>query len=254
MQLISLNTWGGKCFKELRDFISDNRKETDIFCFQEVFSTSSEIKERNGFRMNLFRDFQEMLPDFQGQFDGDINDRSLDGPVHFPLSFGLATFINKHIEVIERGTAPSYIVEDEPVKLQTARPRIFQYSVIRRDDTELFILNVHGTRIEATNKKDTPGRIKQSQRLLEFVNGRRQKGIICGDFNLLPNTESIHLIEKKLDNLIKRYAITSTRSELYPKPIRFADFTFVTPGVDVRNFRVPDVIISDHLPMILEFK
>lgn len=33
----------------------------------------------------------------------------------------------------------------------------------------------------------------------------------------------------------------------------FADYTFVSPGVTVQSFEVPDEPISDHLPMILTF-
>jgi exonuclease III len=35
MKIITLNTWGGKIYKELMDFVNKN-KDTDIFCFQEI--------------------------------------------------------------------------------------------------------------------------------------------------------------------------------------------------------------------------
>ena len=35
--------------------------------------------------------------------------------------------------------------------------------------------------------------------------------------------------------------------------LEFADYTFVTSGIKVESFEVPDVPISDHLPMILKF-
>ncbi len=34
---------------------------------------------------------------------------------------------------------------------------------------------------------------------------------------------------------------------------RFADYVFVSPGVDVRAFRVPLDEVSDHAPLMLEF-
>jgi endonuclease/exonuclease/phosphatase family metal-dependent hydrolase len=33
----------------------------------------------------------------------------------------------------------------------------------------------------------------------------------------------------------------------------FADYIFITPDIKVKNFEVPDLEISDHLPMILDF-
>ena len=38
MKLVSLNTWGGKAYKPLIDFIKQQARDTDIFCFQEVWA------------------------------------------------------------------------------------------------------------------------------------------------------------------------------------------------------------------------
>ena len=59
-------------------------------------------------------------------------------------------------------------------------------------------------------------------------------------------------------NLIKDHRISSTRNELawdrFPGNKQlFADYTFVSGDVEVRDFKVPNVPISDHLPMILDF-
>ena len=59
-------------------------------------------------------------------------------------------------------------------------------------------------------------------------------------------------------NLIKKFAIERTRSCLSPwfgSPDfqEFADYTFVSPDVNVLSFTVPDIEVSDHLPLVLEF-
>jgi hypothetical protein len=39
MKIISLNTWGGRAGKEgLLAFFSEHKKDTDIFCLQEIWS------------------------------------------------------------------------------------------------------------------------------------------------------------------------------------------------------------------------
>ena len=67
------------------------------------------------------------------------------------------------------------------------------------------------------------------------------------------------MIEKiGMRNLIKDFSIATTRNALsygnYPESERqyFADYVFVSSGVRVLNFSVPEIEISDHLPMILE--
>ncbi len=82
--------------------------------------------------------------------------------------------------------------------------------------------------------------------------------ILCGDFNLNIDTESLAMLEKQgnLRNLIKDHKVSTTRSALYPKKsiMPFADYMFVSPEIGVRSFEVPDEPASDHLPMILEFQ
>ena len=34
---------------------------------------------------------------------------------------------------------------------------------------------------------------------------------------------------------------------------KFADYVFVSPDVNVESFSVPDIDISDHMPLVLEF-
>ena len=59
-------------------------------------------------------------------------------------------------------------------------------------------------------------------------------------------------------NLIKEFKIPTTRNEIswakYENKQLFADFVFVSPDVKITNFSVPNNEISDHLPLILEFR
>jgi len=57
-------------------------------------------------------------------------------------------------------------------------------------------------------------------------------------------------------NLIKDYDITSTRSKLYTKhkkPVLFADYIFTSPEIEVRDFKVLPDVVSDHLPLLLDY-
>jgi endonuclease/exonuclease/phosphatase family metal-dependent hydrolase len=47
--------------------------------------------------------------------------------------------------------------------------------------------------------------------------------------------------------------MASTRTHLYPRPEKFADYVFVSEGADVRSFRVLSNEVSDHAPLLLEF-
>ncbi len=55
-------------------------------------------------------------------------------------------------------------------------------------------------------------------------------------------------------NLIKEYSVQSTRSSYYKKELRFADYMFVSPEVNITDFKVLPDEVSDHLAMYLDFK
>jgi len=78
---------------------------------------------------------------------------------------------------------------------------------------------------------------------------------LCGDFNLLPETKSLIMFEDAgMKNLIKEYNITSTRNKFKKFNKKISDYVFVSNNVNVSSFKVPDVLISDHLPMIFEIQ
>jgi endonuclease/exonuclease/phosphatase family metal-dependent hydrolase len=54
--------------------------------------------------------------------------------------------------------------------------------------------------------------------------------ILCGDFNLRPETKSMARVKAGMRDLIDEFNITSTRTALYDKPERYADYIFTSPS------------------------
>ena len=77
--------------------------------------------------------------------------------------------------------------------------------------------------------------------------------ILCGDFNLRPDTESMKIIEDRMHNLIYLYQVNSTRTSLYKKEEKFADYILTSPEVKTHRFAVLDHEVSDHKPLFLDF-
>ena len=101
-------------------------------------------------------------------------------------------------------------------------------------------------------KTDAPERILQSQRIRDFMDTLKTPIVLCGDFNLRPDTESLRLIENGMDNLIHRYAVKSTRTSLYTKEEPFADYVLTSPSLRVNAFRVLPHVVSDHAPLFVD--
>jgi len=237
MKLISLNIWGGGAYEPLIKFIKDNAGDTDVFCFQEVFFSSAMIVESRGVRLNILADIAAALPGFHCLIAPIGSGYDTSGPIDIDVSEEERLQKNKTIDDI---------------------PCNFQYVCFRAENKAFTICNMHGV-ANPGDKKDNDERLEQSNKVINFLAGKKGAKILCGDFNLLPETKSIAMIEEAgMINLIKKFAIECTRSRLSPwfgSPDfqEFADYTFVSPDVNVLNFTVPDVEVSDHLPLVLEF-
>jgi endonuclease/exonuclease/phosphatase family metal-dependent hydrolase len=257
MRLISFNIWGGTIYRPLMDYIGKLSADTDIFCFQEVFSAlPGAPKESSSARMFLFDELKELLPEFSGFFDAKSTGYDFSNAGGLPVSHGLAIFARRDLsalyyqsEIIEQANSLEHPVEGW-VKAQILS--------VEKDSRKLSVINFHGVG-QPGDKTDTPQRINHAKKLgLIWDSLGVGAKILCGDFNMYPDIESIRIIESFGRNLIKDFKIQNTRNELswkkYPDSHQtFADFTFVSSEVKVKTFEVPYNEVSDHLPMILEF-
>jgi endonuclease/exonuclease/phosphatase family metal-dependent hydrolase len=121
----------------------------------------------------------------------------------------------------------------------------------------VWLCNVHGLPAPGS-KLDSPERLRQSKKIIDYLADKPGAKIVMGDFNLMPQTESVRMFESTgYSNLIKDFSIRSTRNhyawDRFPDSKQlFADYTFVSPEVRVKNFSVLNDNVSDHLAMQLE--
>ena len=93
----------------------------------------------------------------------------------------------------------------------------------------------------------------QSQRIKKFMQAINSPKILCGDFNLRPDIESMKILEEEMNNLIKIFNITTTRTNLYTKQERFADYILTSPEIIINKFAVLKDEVSDHAPLLIDF-
>ncbi len=267
MKVISLNCYAGIVYEPLLDFIREHGPSTDIFCFQEmVSSTTSGKMLPTGARSNLLQEILKLLPEHQGSFSG-MQDGFDTQEIHGEdFCFGVAMVWKKDLQVVQQKDFFIYRGKNQLVgkdwSTLGSTALVVQFKI---DGGLLTVCSAHGTSYPS-DKLDSPERIMQSQKILDEVGGLEGEKIIMGDFNLFPETESIRLFEKAgFKNLVVDHGIQTTRGShmrvLFPEYEtgkygfqEFADYTFTSPGIDVNQFQVPDVPISDHLPMILVTK
>lgn len=219
----------------------ENNKDVDVFCFQEIYENAREIMavEYPDDMHDGFSDLEKLLPEHRGFFR----------PILLGV-YGIAIFVKKNISVVEEGEVLIHPSEIERIS-DGHHSRNMQWVKLNYDGKDFVVMNVHGL-WNGMGKNDSPPRISQSNIIRKFMDGVSGSKILCGDFNLNPDTESIKILENGMKNLVKDYNITSTRTSFYAKPGKFADYMFVSPDIEVKDFKVMPEEVSDHSALFLE--
>jgi endonuclease/exonuclease/phosphatase family metal-dependent hydrolase len=253
MKILTLNTWGGRAGKEkLLRFFAERGKDIDAFCLQEVWSAPYEQLEglaAGGLAINhdhvLAYGKQEigtLLPEHTSFFHP-----------HYLDNYGLLTLVRKDIPLTQEGEVFVHKFKGYTPQGDVGHhARNVQFVRMLNNDKPLWLLNFHGL-WNGKGKTDSDDRILQSQKCIDFIKTLDGDVVFCGDFNLLPDTLSIKMLEDAgLRNLVKEYGVTSTRTSLYTKQEKFADYIFVSQGVKVKDFQVLKDEVSDHTPLLVE--
>ncbi|MDD5721547.1 MAG: endonuclease/exonuclease/phosphatase family protein [Candidatus Pacebacteria bacterium] len=107
--------------------------------------------------------------------------------------------------------------------------------------------NVHGS--YSKNKMDNERSLAQSDFIVKKLKEKKLPTILLGDFNALPETESISKINKVYKNLNQEFNISATR--LKGQNI---DYVFINDSFKANSLIVDIVNISDHYPLIADLE
>lgn len=240
INLITLNIWGGFLKDSLLTFFEQNN-HVDIFCLQEVYDNAQEKISTCDMTLSLdiFNEIAACLPDHDGYFCPVVN------------TYGLAIFIRKTFNIIQH---ESILIHENNAYIGRGptHQRLMQIMTFTNDNQILSVCNIHGL-WNGKGKEDSEDRLKQSQHIKNYINQLNNPFILCGDFNLVPNTKSLQLIKDNLNDHIKLNNITSTRTTYYEKDIKYADYIFTSQCIKVLHFEVMKNIVSDHSPLLIEF-
>lgn len=260
MKLICLNIWGGRIYEPLMKFIREQAESTDIFCFQEIYrSPRKDIEISGKTRIHILDELVAVLPGFNHVFHPVVAGVDDSGLVDFEIETGQMEFVKKSIPIISSGKVEVYSPKNgAKPDVYEFQPRNFGYFRILFKNDVITVINVHGLTFRGDDKLDRPERLEQSRLIKEFALKENDSVIICGDFNILPQAESISTFSDSFTDLIKKYGISTTRSKISPwygtpGEMKFSDYAFVSPNIEITSFKVPDVEVSDHLPLIIEF-
>lgn len=254
LKLISLNIWnGGKLWDAALAFLKS--ENPDILALQEAqytpdpFVTDPRYKTLDALSPKLNLPYRISAPMFNW----------INAETSTPVDMCTATLSRMTIIKSEAwffsGQEYRHVGKEGEGDV-SAYPHNLQYTLIQINEKKLHLLNVHG--LWGTDGNDTPERLAMSAFILEKI-GDKQPLILCGDFNTDATSRSIQNIGTKLhdvfgaDNRITSFNMRRKPAESGYKTA-VVDFIFTTPDITILSHRTPDVDVSDHLPLVLEFE
>lgn len=241
MKIMSLNMWQGQLERVLLKHLE--KSGVDFACMQEAV-------QYNGQSLGLISSYHKIGNSLglSEQFFSKLISSKLGDK---ELAFGNVIYSNvpftQTSTVFTRGEYKNDFNFDE----DDYNIRAFQHVQLEIDGKKLNLLNHHGHHIDS-HKLGDDETMRQVSQIIEFIKHLEGSVILCGDFNLSPESDSIRLIDENLENLSVKYSLKTTRSKLTYKN-EVCDYIFVSSDIKVNGFVMDDAIISDHNALILDF-
>jgi len=243
MKILQLNVWGGRLGSVVSELFV--RENADIVCIQEIVSVP-------GGQSFFFEDMEELqehakYPHAHHTPSGVMN------YMNRKASWG--NCILSRIPFVDTNDQYTYgemvnnfdFLENDDYN----RGRVLQHVVVENGSDTLHILNHHGHHNHG-HKNGDEETMRQCGMIADYVKNLEGQVVLCGDFNLVPDSESLEQINRVLVNHVKEREVVTTRTPLTHKT-EACDYIFTSPSIEVKNFQVLDDIVSDHKALTVEF-
>lgn len=253
---LQLNIWiGGKYQKELLSFIQE--LQPDVIALQEVvMPTESSVEHPSLHTLELiksslnttystFAPYIEIRGDktftkgYSAQFGSAIVSK-------FPIVHSTDKFYIGEYQSIDHDTILDW--SDAPRNLLNAEIQL-------SDKQSVTVYTTHG--VWGKEGRDNENRDIMSNTLIDAVKGKKSV-ILSGDLNTEPDTRCIQNISKTIPSVFEN-RLTSTfnkkKKNLNVSTWDFVvDYVFASSDLHVVKSYVPDVDVSDHVPLVCEFE
>jgi endonuclease/exonuclease/phosphatase family metal-dependent hydrolase len=240
MKILQLNIWGGKLGKQIVELIE--RERPDVVCFQEaivlphegtlLFTQYGDIQKETGFEHSYFSPaFGFTMMNHRADFGNAIMSRT--------------PFVSQNTVFTRGDYNPTIDLVDGDYNM-----RNLQHAVVQHNEKDLHILNHHGHHLRQ-HKMGDEETLRQCTMIADYIHTLEGDVVLCGDFNLAPESESLGVLNSLLTNHCIESGATTTRTVLTHKT-EVCDYIFTSRGLSAKNFKVLPDIASDHAALTVE--
>ena len=249
LKVVQVNIFKGMYLEALVAFLES--EAPDFISMQEV--TCGAVSNYNEKSVNLFKYIRKALG-LDGVFYNDV--RIVNHPDVF---HGNAVFSKYDIleskQVVLRHGRPLAVPEFNDPAFFPEFPRSIIDASCDVQGRLIHVLSVHGA--WTAPPMDTPETLRQAREIAEYLQGLNTPFIMGGDMNTTPDKEVIKIISTAANNLMADSGILRTT---HPKVHKVAykellvDYIFASKEFKRISVKAPEVLISDHLPVIAELE
>jgi endonuclease/exonuclease/phosphatase family metal-dependent hydrolase len=246
IKIVSLNMWvGGKLFPAILDFLKV--QDADVVALQEV-------SNGNGAHLSDQYRSMEVLKDSLGypyqEFAQIFVLETPEGQI--PLGSAVLSKFPLNVKPSRFFVEPDREVYQDLPEQWPLMPRMMQHVELNTPAGTIDLFNIHGV-WDLAGDSASPARLKMKDIVLEEIKGR-PKVLLTGDSNASQGNPIWQDVGRRLTNAMPGVDSTFNmrRKDSPGYATAAVDVLYVSPEIKVLAKAVPDVDISDHLPLVAE--
>jgi endonuclease/exonuclease/phosphatase family metal-dependent hydrolase len=249
MKIVQLNIWQGRLLRQVLEFLRKERP--DFVCMQEVYSSKIDNSSQDFLRS--FERIQALFPNYHGYFSARYDLPVLDEKARYGIGMLSRFPITDTETLFVVGSRKSFATAAELAAHQGQKePCNLQRVIVRIDsDTSFCLINHHG--YWEPNGMGTDANVRAMEKVGEIVRNSPRPLILAGDLNVVFESPAMKPIQAQLNDLTQAYRLPTTLSEFGKVSNVACDHICVSDGIDVHSFHASDALVSDHMPLVMEF-
>ncbi len=244
LKIISFNTWYSKFWSKMVPYLQS--VNADIICLQEVSRNWPNFGLE---KVDVVEKITQALPGYSCVY----------APILARVEKGIVQDLG-NLTLCKRNIVQKkihYLFQQPDWKIDDYENQARNMVEVQLDcDGEL--LSIFNTHLSYSARfVDSPRKILESQKMKKIIE-KREHAILCGDLNSPPNSKVI----EELRSILPRgdYSSEFTFAK-YPfdyngfhvSSLEYKlDYILATSSVKIENVHVPDISISDHLPIVAD--
>lgn len=249
IKAVQVNIWKGKFLDELVSFLK--KEDPDIIFMQEV--TTGALNFYSDQTADLFEELKSKLG-ISGVYDCVMKFKQYPDDCFGNAIFSKYPILRSNVLVLKQSEPLDY---DEKSKGDFAVdrpyvPRNLMDAVLDIEGIEVHAICVHGAwTAPPTDSDETVG---QAEKIAAYVKSLGDAPFVMGgDFNMPPGTKVIDIISGVAGNLMLDLGIAQTlnpRIHFLKDKGFLVDYIFCSKHLKADSVEVPQVDVSDHLPVV----